>query len=178
MIAALVLPAAIHSAVAPPNRLVAFNTLPRGWFGALPRDVRKDARIVRLSTGQRVAVAPTRNGNFCEAFASFGGCRVRPGFEGRFAPMIDASLMARSGRLIVIAGNVVAAPEHSLYLVHRDGATQIIPLTYVTHPIGAGFFYASIPAELQRGSKAPARLQLRRGKVVVESSRIVLPRRR
>jgi hypothetical protein len=92
--------------------------------------------------------------------------------------MIGATTSGRSGRLIAVAGNVVASPEHSLYLVHRDGSTRRIPLTYVTSPIGAGFFYARVPAERQRGGKAPARLQLRRGGVVVESSAIAIPRRR
>lgn len=176
VILGLAFPTGVLSAVSPPNRLVAFDTLPHGWLGSIPRDVRKHSRIVTLATGHRVAVAPTRNGNFCESFQAFGGCRVRPGFEGRSGPMVGPTTLGRSGRLIAVAGNVVASPEHSLFLVHRDGSSRLIPLTYVTRPIAAGFFYARISVERQRGSKAPTRLQLRRGKLVVESSPVAIPR--
>ena len=173
------LPAAVEPAVSPPDRIVSFGSLPRGWFEAIPRDVRKQARIVTLTSGQRLAVAPTRNGNFCEAFRSFGGCRARPGyFRGRIYPMVGASTTARNRRVIAIGGSVIAPPDHTLYLVHRDGAVRRLPLTYVTRPIDAGFFYASIPQNRQRGPSAPVRIQLRRGQTVIESQSVGIPPRR
>jgi hypothetical protein len=173
VIIGLALPASVHSALSPPDRVVAFRRLPQGSLPGIPRDVRKQARILSLHAGHRVAVAPTRNGNFCEAFsARFAGCRVRPAFGGHFGPMLGPTTMYRSGRLVAIGGDVVGAPEHSLYLVHGDGATRRIPLVYVTTPIGAGFFYARIPPDRRRGRKAPTRLQVRRGTAVVESQAI------
>lgn len=179
LLCGLALPAAVHSAVSPPDRVVAFSRLPHGWLRGIPRDVRREARILKLPNGHRVAIAPTRNGNFCAAFAGGpAGCRVRPGFgsSARPIPMLGPTTMFRSRRLVAIWGDVVGSPDHSLYLVHRDGATRRIPLAYVTNPIGAAFFYIRISADRQRGSKAPTRLHLRRGGVVVESSPLPGPR--
>jgi len=92
--------------------------------------------------------------------------------------MVGETTVGRAGRLVAVAGNVVATPEHSLSLIYRDGATRRIPLTYVTNPIAAAFFYASIPVERQHGTRSPARLQLRRGGTIVETSVLVVPRRR
>src|SRR5690349_17886086 len=63
------------------DRVVRFADLPRGWLPGIPRDLRSVSRIVGRLSGVRVATAPTRNGNFCEAFwrrpEGWSGCRVR-----------------------------------------------------------------------------------------------------
>lgn len=104
------------SAVAAPatsSSHVQFASLEHGWVAGMPRDTRNDSRIVGRIGGHLLAVAPTRNGNFCEAFALFAGCR------GREAAVIGPTVGGSSGRMTAIAGDVLAEGGH-LY-VSFDG---------------------------------------------------------
>jgi len=164
------------------DRVVRFANLPRGWVKGIPRDVRPKSRIVGVIGGHRVATGPTRNGNYCMAFSAsatrrgggFGGCVVRgahsTGAADEVRPYLIAS-MALLGKVAVITqgGSVDATPCTRLFFVYADGTQARVPLTFVSRPIGAGFFFKSIAAahrtadtrlryiELRRDSKLIAR---------------------
>ena len=87
--AVVVAGAAASDVVTGPNRVLAFHDLPHGWVPGIPRDVRRVSRIVGHLGGHTVAAAPTRNGNYCEAFwakggrGSWSGCVPRGPFKGK-----------------------------------------------------------------------------------------------
>ncbi|HXG70676.1 MAG TPA: hypothetical protein VNJ04_08710 [Gemmatimonadaceae bacterium] len=150
-------------------RVVQFSQLPHGWIEGIPRDVRPNSRIVGVFAGHRLAVAPTRNGNFCEAFADvFAGCRVRA------AGTINPTLLGSSGRLEVIAGDIVAEARGSLFVTF--GSRQYpVAVTWVSRPIAAGFFFITVPK-----GRTAARLILRSGGHIVartDTLRIQVPRK-
>jgi hypothetical protein len=149
------------------DRSVSFATLPPGWLPGIPRDVRAEARIVRNVGGQRLAVAPTRNGNFCQAFSEgHAGCRVRGD------PIIGATLIGDSRHgLRRVSGNLVTTVPHQLFIVYGDGDSERVPVVWVSRPIGAGFFSVMV-----RPGERASRLELRRGPRVIERSSLTLRR--
>lgn len=150
-------------------RVVEFSQLPHGWIEGIPRDVRPNSRIVGVFAGHRLAVAPTRNGNFCKAFSGgFAGCRVRA------ANTINPTLLGTSQGLEAIAGDIVAEARGALFVTF--GSRQYpIAVTWVSRPIAAGFFFITVP----KGQTA-ARLILRSGSHIVtrtDTLRIQVPRK-
>jgi hypothetical protein len=125
-----------------PDRVVAFTKLPKCRSQCI-WDHRAESRIVGTFAGHRLVVAPMQNGNFCENFAqAWGGCRARPGFAGK--PSLLTNVTVSGSPAIALSGAVVASPEHQLYLTFQDGTSERVPLTYVSRPIDAGFFWVTI----------------------------------
>jgi hypothetical protein len=146
-----------------------FASLPHGWYEGMPRDVRKDSRIVGRVGGHRLAVAPTRNGNFCLAFQGlFAGCRVR-------SPALIGSTYIASAVSVQSAGGSVLGPaDRSLYVRYADRTDVQVRLTHVGAPINASFFYIDIPRSHWVRARRALSLELRDGRRVIE--RTLLPR--
>lgn len=163
------------------DRVVSFGDLHRGWVKGIPRDVRPYSRIVGVLGGHRVATGPTRNGNYCVAIrlgrrTGVGGCVVRnaqwTGTAGEVRPYLINPLGTVDKKGVIdLGGSVNAKPGTHLYFVYGDGAQERVPLTFVSRPIAAAFFFRSIPqahrtrkarlrwVELRNGSKVVARQQ-------------------
>jgi hypothetical protein len=146
------------------TRSVLFSELPNGWIAGIPRDVRAESRIVGVVGGRRLAVAPTRNRNFCEAFAaSFAGCRVRR------AGVINPTLIGGPSRTVAAIGGDVVAQPGILYVKFGAAPARPVPVRWVSRPIAAGFFFATAPSGqktirliLKRGSRTVSRTELLR----------------
>jgi hypothetical protein len=168
------------------NRVVRFGDLPKGWVKGIPRDVRPASRIVGRLGGHTVAVAPTRNGNFCEAFwakgrSSWSGCRVRGpfphsgGFQGY---LIGATTNTTATRVLAVSGDTTAGPSARLYLVYADRSREHLAVTWVTSPIRAGFFYRTIPKGRASKARRAKSLDLFDGARLIARVRLPLPGRR
>jgi hypothetical protein len=166
------------------DRIVGFGDLPHGWLPGIPRDVRSVSRIVGRLGGIRIAAAPTRNGNYCEAFfahhTGWSGCRVRsargPSGRGERRPyLIGAEYEMSRTSLLSVSGSSIAAAGLHLFIVYVDGVRERITVIWVGRPIAAGFFYAAIPKGRRTPSRRATALELRRGSVLV--ARQVLPAR-
>ena len=159
------------AALSGPATRVDFSKLPRGWVRGIPQDTRRNSRIVGSFAGHRLAVAPTRNGNFCEAFAgSFAGCRVRA--SGVVGPTYMGN---RQGEIRAVAGDIVGISHGSLHIQFESSPEQLVPVTWVSRPIAAAFFFITAP----QGGAQSARLTLRQdGRVTWTSGvqRIHVPR--
>jgi hypothetical protein len=182
-----VVAAAAAAGLDPPNRVVRFGDLPPGWVPGIPRDVRADSRIVGRLDGHVIAAAPTRNGNYCEAFwdrrgdRGVAGCRVRAAYRDRrlgdfHSYLIGGMLLGSRTRTAAIAGSTLAGPRPRLYVLYVDGARERVPLIWVGRPIGAGFFYRSIPKEHLTGRRRAKALELRDGPRLVAREIIPLVR--
>jgi len=165
-----------------PDSVLRFTDLPHGSVPGIPGDVRAASRIVGRLDGHRIAAAPTRNGNYCEAFSAgnggTGGCRVR-------LPLSKLKPAQRSGYLIgagfraarthgvrgltisAVEGSTLAAPGARLYIIYADQTRERMPLIWVSSPIDAGFFFHAIPAEHRRPGHWPITLELKRGSRVI-----------
>jgi hypothetical protein len=160
--------------------VVAFSRLPHQGVvpPSMPQHLRGVARELTLSMGHSVWLAPTRNGNFCEAFSyGFGGCRVRT-LPSSFTPRQRASLRigdtveARNNTAVAIGGDLLAVPGSTLTLVFADGARQNVPVVFVSAPISAGFYALTLSPAHQRQGHTPIRLTAAdaRGKVIASTS--------
>jgi len=158
--------AAAATAAAPTARVnVTFAKLPHGWVVGIPRDVRADSRIVGTIGGQKLAVGPTRNGNFCEAFSGgSGGCR------GRSAGVFGPTVLSNDGReMAAVAGDVLTtSPTALLYVKFGSSKPRVVPMIWVSRPIGAGFYFITAPP----GQKT-AQLSLREGSKTIAASEIM-----
>jgi hypothetical protein len=142
--------------------LLQFEQLPHGWLAGIPRDVRRDSRMAGTLAGHELAVAPTRNGNFCESFANaYAGCRARPGV------VIGATTFGGHGSNIdAIAGDLVTSIPASLFVTYGAGPEILVPTIWVSDPIGAGFFFIKVPP-----GHTVAQLTLRRsGRIVAQTT--------
>lgn len=102
-------------------------------------------------------VAPTQAGGFCfEWSQAAGGCDKLGAFAvsatGAFAPMRvppggDTPQRLEDGIPIWVAGYVRAKYAASAEIRFEDGSVVRPELTWVSEPIGAGFFAYDIPAE-------------------------------
>jgi hypothetical protein len=156
-----------------PNRVLAFHDLPHGWVPGIPRDVRRVSRIVGHLGGHTVAAAPTRNGNYCEAFwakggrGSWAGCVPRGPYKGERGDfhgyLIRASTNVTSTKVLAVSGSTLAGPRPHLYVVYADGARERLKVSWVTTPIKAGFFYRWIPNEHLSELRRAKSLELRDG---------------
>jgi hypothetical protein len=138
---------------------VQFASLKHGWVAGIPRDTRKDSRLVGRIGGHLLAVAPTRHGNFCEAFARlFAGCR------GRDVAIIGPTWGGSNGRMTTIAGDVVAAGG-GLYVSFDRRDSSPVRVVWVSPPIAAGFYVIHVP----RGVRSAVLLLRSGGRVVARS---------
>ncbi len=124
--------------------------------GAIPDQTRKV--IVPTAAGGEtfVWVAPTRSGGFCTRWqVPTGGCRSRT-----VGGPIGAGWMGRTDELTFLYGAVVSDDAERLELRFQDGAAIDVPLTWVSPPIDAGFYFVEIPpAHLEPGAR-PSELVL------------------
>jgi len=125
---------------------------PKGMApGAIPDQTRKV--VVPTANGGRtfVWVAPTRSGGFCVRWEDpVGGCRTRA-----VGGQIGAGWMGRSEDLTFVYGAVLSDDAARLELRYEDGTATDVPLTWVSPPIDAGFYFLEIPpAHLEDGARA------------------------
>jgi hypothetical protein len=177
-------PAGAHSA-GTQDRFVRFAELPHGWVEGIPRDVRAASRIVGQLDGHKIAAAPTRNGNFCEAFSArgggWGGCRVRvspaPWQDGRGelrSYLIGAGGLIGHAGHAVVSGTTLVSPGPKLYLLYADGSSERLRIVWVSKPIAAGFFYRVIPSAHRVRSRRATALEMWRGSHLV-ARQVLLP---
>lgn len=125
---------------------------PKGMApGAIADQTRKLIVLTAGGADTFVWVAPTRAGGFCTQWhVGAGGCRVR----GVGGP-IGAGWMGRSEDLMFLYGAVLSNDAARLELRYEDGTATDVPLTWVSPPIDAGFYFLEIPpAHLQHGARA------------------------
>lgn len=161
----VVITAAANAATPTARVNVTFAKLPHGWVVGIPRDVRADSRIVGTIGGHQLAVGPTRNGNFCEAFSGgSGGCR------GRSAGVFGPTILSDDGRQIAaVAGDVLTtSPTALLYVKFGSSKPRLARMIWVSRPIGAGFYFIAAPP----GQKT-AQLFLREGSKTIAASEIM-----
>ena len=111
-----------------------FGDLPRGWGPGIPRDVRSVSRIVGRLDGHTIAAAPTRNGNYCEAFwvkggnGGWAGCHVRGAFPDQRGDyrgyLIGATISANRTSVLAVSGSTAPGPHPRLDLVYADGSRE------------------------------------------------------
>jgi hypothetical protein len=186
--AALVVAAAAEAGlVSLPNRVANFGDLPRGWGPGIPRDVRAVSRIVGRIDGYTIAAAPTRNGNYCEAFwvkggkGGWAGCHVRGAYADHRGDyrgyLIGAAFGANQTSVRWVSGSTAAGPQPHLYLVYADGSRERLAMIWVTKPIRAGFFYRAIPKEHLTKSRRATSLVLRDHERLIARQQIPLLKR-
>ncbi len=166
------------------DRVVRFADLPHGWVKGIPRDVRPNSRIVGVLGGHRVAAAPTRNGNYCQAFGygsgGVGGCVVRgarwSGRPGELKPyLILATSLVGPKSVIAVGGSAFATPGQRLVLAYADGTRERVSLTFVSRPIGAAFFFREIPGAHRAVQSRLQFLELRHGRRLIARQRAAAP---
>jgi hypothetical protein len=189
VVAAAVVGIAAAGPSAGANRVVHFGDLPRGWVPGIPRDVRSASRIVGQLDGHTIAAAPTRNGNYCEAFwvktrhHGWSGCRVRSAFgpdHGKdfHSDLIGGTFSVNRRSVLSVSGSTAAGAKPRLYVVYRDGVRERLTVIWVGKPIRAGFFYRTIPSGHLAPSRRAKSLELRDGSRLVARQMIPLPRPR
>lgn len=135
------------TAPAPHDTVLSFDGLDvEAPAGMQPNVVAADARRVArytLSDGTPVNldVAPTKSGGFCELLSGFEeGCDARReipialGFAAQTLPAGPA----------VIYGSVLGTEATAVTVTLSSGQTLDLPLTRVSAPITAGFFFAQV----------------------------------
>lgn len=113
---------------------------PRGMD---PRVVSGQTRRVPLAgdgAEHRLWVAPTRSGGFCYRFDFFGSCRAERQGRALGVGYVGNQWMTR------VHGTVVSQDADRIELRYADGETATAPITWVSEPIDAGFFYVDVPA--------------------------------
>jgi hypothetical protein len=134
-------------------------------------------RVASFSIRGRVRVlyvAPTRDGGYCwEITRSMGGCTngKRPTPPHRTSPgYVHPELLGLSydqptshgvPYVATIAGDVRSPKARSLEVDFADGTKQVLPFYFVSKPIDAGFFYASIRGGHDTGSTRAVAVVLR-----------------
>ncbi|MFN2470653.1 MAG: hypothetical protein ABR583_06635 [Gaiellaceae bacterium] len=94
-------------------------------------------------------VAPTRAGGFCWRWV-FGSCfdPSRARVHGPAADQFRFNVVWEGNETMTAAGGAVVFPElERLEIRYADGEGEEIPFTWVSEPIGAGFFVFDVPDE-------------------------------
>lgn len=130
-----------------------------------------ETRIVTsypLTNGGSVvlAVAPTQSGGFCASFSggAGGGCdrdRTVPFSRGISVPgRIAVGATKIDGHVFVTGWTLIHAGT-SVDVVFEDAKDVELPLTWVSRPIDAGFFFYDVPVEHRANGHAPIALVFR-----------------
>ncbi len=130
---------------------------PKGMAsGAIPDQTRRVV-VPKAAGGETfVWVAPTRSGGFCTSWqVGAGGCRSRT-----VGGQIGAGWMGRAAELTFVYGAVVSDDAERLELRFQDGTATDLPLTWVSPPIDAGFYFAEIPPTHLKPGARPSELVL------------------
>jgi hypothetical protein len=167
------------------DRFVRFADLPRSAprFRGIPRDVRAGSRMVGHVQDTTIFAAPTRDG-YWEMFArhkhgGWGGGRPwRVTIKRHPAPpngwrVGGGGLYTQNGYPAIVSGSTIVSPGAKLLLVYADGTRERIKVTWVSRPIGAGFYYRVISKEHRLRARRVVVLELRRDGQVV--TRQVMP---
>lgn len=135
--------------------------------------IASETRIVTsypLTTGQSVvlAVAPTKSGGFCAHFSNSGGggCdrdRAIPFSRGISIPGQVAPGATKIDGQLFVSGWTLVHGASSVDVLFEDGSDVEVPLTWVSQPVDAGFFFYDVPAEHRVSGRAPIALVLRDG---------------
>jgi hypothetical protein len=162
---------------APPDVVTEFadeNTMAPPGMG--PDVLAKEARRIPVVDNKGKTwtfwVAPTRHGGYCvDVVAVGGGC-------AKFGTMPLSTISGVDGRRppdprirTMIYGAANARWVDSLLIRFADGDTAQVPVTWVSKPIGFGFFYYDVPAEHRVGGHEPTKTEAldAAGNVVTES---------
>jgi hypothetical protein len=152
----------------------------------LPLATRKVTTFHPATGNYTLWVAPTARGGFCDEFGSLGGgCVASRETPTGFPPLADSEvnpwlldviLRQRAAAPEFIGGSVLATGTARLELSFEDGSRADLPVTWVSKPIGAGFFLYAVPAEHQASGHRPSVLVARdgSGKVLAQTAEQVI----
>jgi hypothetical protein len=143
---------------APPKIVEDFASLSEGAPpGMDPGAISGQARKVTLPGGHILWVAPTRHGGFCTQGIVGGGCDklgTVPLGVSWGASRVSLEEMKRTpvptGIFDRVDGFVNAEYADWVEVRFADGETYRPKLTWVSEPIGAGFFFYEVPADRRR----------------------------
>lgn len=143
------------------NELVAEGAPPKMDPQVVPFSARYLSSFRRGAETVDLWVAPTHRGGFCYSFTNFtSGCRATRTVDIRSVPispgeykswLIDLTTYRVDNNVSpsTLAGNVLAAPSSRLFANYANGQKVEIPVTWISAPINAGFFFAEIGADSQ-----------------------------
>lgn len=119
---------------------------PKGMAtGVIPMQTRKVPVASADGSETFVWVAPTRRGGFCLTWQhGAGGCRTRAG--GGAGATFSGSRDASGLTINQVTGAITQDNAERVELRFADGTTLELPITWVSAPIGAGFYAYEIPA--------------------------------
>jgi hypothetical protein len=139
---------------APPKVVRKFETLnlgaPPGMsVDVIPGQTRQLTLTDQNGTRHTIYLAPTRHGGFCTLGARGGGCdklgtiplSVSFNFARSGAPRPDRP----PGPAAALEGYVNADYADSVEIAFADGRVVEVPVTWISDPIGAGFFVYQVP---------------------------------
>jgi hypothetical protein len=139
---------------APPKVVRNFETLnvgaPPGMsVDVIPGETRKLTLTDLRGTRHTLYLAPTRHGGFCTLGARGGGCdklgtiplSVSFDFARSGAPRPDTP----PGPAAALEGYVNSDYADSVEIAFADGKIVEVPVTWISEPIGAGFFVYQVP---------------------------------
>jgi hypothetical protein len=136
----------------------------------VPNSARK-VMDVRLNGKVRaVYVAPTRDDGFCVRFVFTTSCRYRTpptGQRPRYGNDLKAYVFGAHGTLDgagiaqMIAGSLLDDEVEVVSAEFADGSSLELPITWVSPPIDAGFYFLDIPEEHRREGAQLVRLVAR-----------------
>lgn len=155
------------SAEQAPERIqVDFNSLGvfgRVWLGpdVVPNSARKVMDVELDGKPGAVYVAPTRDGGFCVHFVLTASCRHRTpptGERPRYGNDLKAYVLGAHGTFDgagiaqMIAGSLLDRDVEVVVAEFADGSSLELPVTWVSRPIDAGFYFLDVPDDhLRKG---------------------------
>lgn len=133
----------------------------------IPNSARKIMDVSYRGGSRAVWAAPTRDGEFCVLFEELTTtCRERtppvgrrPLHPGDLRTYVLGTTQLLDGKHIVqrVAGSILEHDVESLTVEFADGESAEVPITWVSAPIDAGFYFYEVPeAHLSVGSQLHA----------------------
>lgn len=148
----------------------------------IPNSARKIMDVSYRGSSRAVWAAPTRDGGFCVLFEELTTtCRERtppvgrrPLHPGDLKTYVLGTTQLLDGEHIVqhLAGSILEHDVERLTVEFADGASAEVPITWVSAPIGAGFYFYEVPEPHLRAGSHLQRLVARdtEGRVVARES--------
>jgi hypothetical protein len=130
-------------------------------LGVIPNSARKVTVVHHDGTTHVLWVAPTERGGFCWTWSNLnGGCRrdrsepppPPEGYGADLHPFLLGPAYSPDSEGVVqwIGGTVLAEQTARLVAEYAEGASEEIPILWVSAPIDAGFYLSWFPAEHRR----------------------------
>ena len=118
---------------------------PRGMDpGVVPGQTRR-VPLAGAGAKHRLWVAPTAAGGFCYLWENqAGGCRAEREGGAMSVTWLGNQWMER------VYGSIISADGERAELRYADGAAADAPITWVSAPIDAGFFFVDVPEANER----------------------------